>query len=426
MDQENSHTTQKKDISKSLDLDLRAHGNTILTIYLLILIKYIWISDSYFDVQFVMSTLFMIIINWIKINGDRLTDEIKDVGKFLGHIMFISVCFSIICGVVSFIYSILFYFGFSNTVIFFKIICVFLMSGLLPMYTKQLNEKLSKSNIGTKILQCINYYYNTYVVSKKIYERVINYGKHLLKNYVWVYCKIFFNKFMKINAELSDNKQSLIVKSKLNDKYTDAKNYINDQVIQPIVVNSVQNILNTDHFAGMNLNFSLEQSPKQYKSVSSNRSMNMSSLVNKKTIDNDNLDDLDEDVDLSNVPEVSEEQIEKAENLDRFLTAQQIDTPKIKTSEDNRATLKKKMAEKKAMRTLGNKQALKNNISNMMNMPAMKDFLDMPGMKEMMSSLTEGNNIDKILKQAPNDKSPQSLIEGDHIKKLLQEFSKKN
>lgn len=417
---------------------------TLLTIYFLILIKYIFISDNYFDIHFIMSTLFIIIINWIKLakNKGKTVDKIKDIGKFLTHVMFISFCFSIICNVISFIYGILFYFGFSNTIIFFKILCVFFMSDLIPMFKKQLNEKLSKSNIGTKILEGINHYYNTYVISKNIYEHVIEYGKYILKNYIWVYCKTIFNKFLEINNELAENSQSTIVKSKINDKYNDAKKYITNQVIQPMVMESFQSVLESEPFANIDLtnidltNFDMEiqnnseeilPASKQYKKFPHVKNMNMSSLANKKTINDDNFDDLDEDLDLSNVPEVSEEQIKKAEMLDKKIMANQDDIPKNKTSDDNRTALRKKMAEKKAIRTIGNRQAIKNNISNIMNMPEMNDFMKkMPGMNEMMNSMINGNNFDKLLNQIPKNKDSQPSFDNNQLKELLKGISKKN
>jgi hypothetical protein len=363
-----------------------------------------------------MSTSFIVIVNWIKLNADKLSDEIKDMGTFLGHMMFISICFSIISSFISFIYGILFYFGFSNTIIFVKIVCVLLMSGLLPKYKEQLNEKLTKSNIGRKILEFINYYYNTYVVSKKIYEKIIEFVKFIIKKYVWVFCKIIFHKFIKINNELSNNSQSKIVKSKLDEKYDNAKKYIIDQVIQPMVMKQFQHVLDSDPFT--NINFgkpNSEISPKQYKNTIHTKSINMSSLTNKKTIDSDNIDDLDEELDLSNVPEVSKEQIEKAEKID-----------KTQTIQDNRAALKKKMAEKKAMRTSGSKnQKVMNNISNLMNMPEMNDLMNMPGMNEMMKNMLKNNNLEKIVKQTPKNGSDAPSINNDLMNQLMNQLNKK-
>ena len=97
---------------------------------------------------------------------------------------------------------------------------------------------------------------------------------------------------------------------------------------------------------------------------------------------------MDEEIDLSNVPE-PEEQDENINNSDKIqnIPENNIDqqkkdnNKKSTTDEERKATLKRKMAEKRAARTGNRSQKTTQNIANIMNMP---------GMNEMMETMLKG------------------------------------
>jgi len=362
--------------------------------------------------------------------ADRLSDKLKDIGKFLGHTMFISVCFSVVSGFISLIYNIVFVYGFVNTIVAVYFLSTFLMSSIINMFARQLIESISQSNIGSKFLDLLNYYYNTYIVSKKIYERVKIFLKKIARNYVLFYCKIIMNKFIKINNELSDNQQSKLIKSKIDNKCSSTKNYIIEQIVQPYFIRSFQAALEKDVFEmPFNPNMGLYTNNKidtkivkpignQYKTTLPSNNIDMNFLGNNKIID-DSMDDLDDnDTDLDNSLKVSEEQIKDAEKLDNELNRELSEKSKELTPEEKKNALRKKVAEKKAARTAGRGQQAKQNMSNIMAMP---------GMNEMFETMLQGDNLEKIMKQMPQNNVSMQMpnIDANQMKQIMRSINKK-
>jgi hypothetical protein len=404
---------------------------TIVFVYILIFLKFLFFSNTYFDLQFFTSSLLIVLLIWINMRTDKLTNEMQDFGKFLSYVMFISICFSLVCGLFSFVYNILFYFGFVNTIIIINTICMFLMSELVPLFKHNLNEKLTKSNIGNKILSMITYYYNTYIVSKKLGQKILDYINFFVIQYVWTWCKFIFSKFIKINEELSNNSQSKIIKTKLNNKYSDAKNYIIEQIVQPFFIESFQNALKNDPFDIMiDPNNMPINKQKSYKNNLHNQNINMNFLLNTQVNNKDildDLDDLDEAPDLSSIPaenqnETTDKIIDNVtDNVTNNVTDKIPDKMVSKqptiTAAERKAILKKKIAEKKASRRTGGtslgQRSKQNQITNLMNMP---------GMNEMMETMLKGDNLEKIMKQMPKDQMDPQMknIDPEQMKQMKQ------
>lgn len=223
--------------------------SAILLLYLFIFFKYLFYAIKFFDMQFITATLMIVLLSWINMSADKIPDEIKDSGKFMGHIMFISVCFSMFSEIINAIYCIIFRYGFVNTIIILHVFFLVSMSGLINIFKEKIKFYLSKSHLGNMILNGLNYYYNTYIVTKKYNERIMEIIKYYFNNYVWYYTKIIFSKFVKINVELSDNQQFKIVKNKMNNKYESIKQFAVEKMIQPYVMSSIQSALEKDPFS---------------------------------------------------------------------------------------------------------------------------------------------------------------------------------
>ena len=407
---------------------------SIIAMYVFILIKYLLFATSFFDVQFIIASLLMMLLVWLNYYTGTLSNETEDKCKFLCHSMFVSVCMSLVCNFISLIYGVLFYFGFVNTIITVNIVSMFLMSELKKNISESVTSYLSKSTYGTKFLELINYYYNEYILSTNIYETVVSYVKYFLVNYVWVFIKSLYDKFMKINSSLCDNEQSKTVKNKLDNRYASTKNYIIEDVVQPYCIKSFQDALENQAFQLENQTFPPETNRRilknPYKTIIPNNNISMSFLQKTDMKNDDNVDDdLDEDIDLSNVPVVPEKQITEAEILDKQIKEEKnkpVQAPvKILTPEERRAALQRKLAEKRAARTPG--MGRRNVKSNQKEMDNIFNSMNMPGMDQMMENILKGNNLEKLMKQIPQDQlnKQMSPAETEQMKKMLLSMSKK-
>lgn len=396
--------------------------STILLLYIFIFFKYIFYSVNYFNIQFIMATIMIVLISWINISHDNISEESHQTGKFIGHIMFINVCFSLFGEIISFIYSKIFYYGFINSIILIYITSLITMSKLTNTFKEKIQSCLLKSNIGSTILNCLNYYYNTYIITKKYNKKIIDLCKYCFSNYIWIYSKIVLGKFIKINNELGNNKEFNIVKKNFNDKCSNIKQIVIEHAVQPYFIKTLQESLIKDPFDESH-NKVRHLKAMSYKNSLLDDSIDMSFLNNTNLAENnDDFDDLD-DIDLSNVPDVSVNQYNEENN-------EEINKEKLQTSKNtiNKAIPDKiTRQERRAMlrKKIKNKQTERNGNKNI------KQTMKMPDMQKMMDTMLKGDNLEKIMKEFPM--SGQNGIGGlgqkldtNKMKKIIQNLSKNN
>ena len=168
-------------------------------------------------------------------------------------------------------------------------------------------------------------------------------------------------------------------------------------------------------------------------------------IESQDDINDNNVDDLDVEPDLSNVLKVSSKQIEEAEKLDEnkseipSLSTSSDDslmpnkdsensnssnmstTPKLSTPEERKEAYRKAMARKKASRNTGsrNQNSMQQNMANIMNIP---------GMNKMMDTMLQGNNLEKLMKQIPPGTMGGSApaVSVDQMKQLIGAMNKNN
>jgi len=128
----------------------------------------------------------------------------------------------------------------------------------------------------------------------------------------------------------------------------------------------------------------------------------------------DQFDDLDL-VDISDAP--TDEDVNK---INKDIDAKDEAARKVA----NRAILKKKIAQKKAMRT-GQTQRQAKQVQE--NMSQMKSN---PEMTAMMQMMMQGDNLNKLMKQLPTDQLNSSIPGGkpnpEDMKKIIAQMMKKN
>ena len=427
-----------------------SNGEILTYIYLFILLRYFLWSDNYFDMQFIVSTILIGLMMWIyrSVDNKEYTEETKQIIKFLAHMMFISLVFSLLCDVISIIYGIIFYFGFVNTMVIGNIIVMSAMAGLVDIFKDKISKYLSRTHIGNWLMDMMNYYYNTYIVSKKIYETIILIFKYVLVNYVWYAIKFIFNKFVSINSEFSANNNSELVKKKLNNKCNGTKDYFFNQIMQPYIVSSLTSTINSNAFS-LDTSSQIDENliiPKMsYKNNLTNQNMDMSFLEKTKIEetndldDLDDLDDLEEDIDLleqtkNNVPKIEITPTPISASTTEIKPNIQTPTFKQLTTEEKKALLRKKLAEKKAARTMGSsnrnrttqRMAQPNaNVNSNANANA-AEMMKNPFMGKMMETILQGDNLEKLMKTMPQNQQMPPISQSDmsKVKHFIREMNK--
>jgi hypothetical protein len=356
-------------------------------------------------------------------------------------------------------------------------------SGSTQSCINWLTENSSKIFLGDKLLQFIDHSVFLFNKIKKLAKFLFIWSQNIVINYVYPYGIIILTKLYRLHNELADNNRSGQVKNKLDNKYVGTKSYVVEKFVQPYVVKSFEDAMRNNPFDAQfneqfnnqfnnqfndlindqindqlndqlsdqlndqlsdQLNDQVEiQNADSCQDSLSNKGINMSFLSNTTMDDSaDSLDD-DLDVEVENMPmpepvnPTETTQTNSSTSSASQTTAQPVKSDTIKDSVkesskeppvriDNREMLRRKLAEKtagkKAMRTgvipRGNKAA-KKNMATMMNMP---------GMNEMMETMFQGDNLEKIMKQIPQGGLGTKMppIDPAQMKKVMQAMMNKN
>lgn len=410
----------------------------ILLFNIAIITKNLVFSQGFLDFQLTLSSILLCITTWI--NTSSTDSETKSVAKFFGHITFLSLCFSIICGLISTLFSVLFYFGFANTIIILNIACMVLFSGVTNWMKVTIIKILSEYNIGNKILDLTNHYYDEYFEQKKYHEVITSSLVTLVTEYLCKYSRMLCAQIIRINTKLNDNTQSKIIYEQICDRL----NYLKLCIISKILKSLFQGV------PDMNMDFDIDC---QYKNRTQNDIMEMSFLQNAETnskmqnaimnmnfLQNAN-DDLDEDDDIfgemnnritnveikdetknnskdgiKNSPEDGVKYSSNngtANNSKDDVNDSSKDTLKntSKPAEQNHTKLKNKMKEKKINRTKKN-QRTENNL------------FDKEKMDQVFNMMMKGDNFGKIMKEMQTSNQTPN-IDQEKIKQLIQSMNRK-
>lgn len=381
-------------------------------LYSFLFLKYLFVSNEY-DLSFynIIISMFTLMIH--RFMGNKFSEEINDYINFLLHILFISICFSLLTDILSSIYQTIFYFGFTNTMVTVILLLMVAMSEMASNSVGNIHNFLYNFNIGKKIIGTYNYLQKIFY---EIYDRMVKWVHYLIE-YIWTYTKIIFVKFMEINKKLSDNSRSKKIKINFANKYYNTRDYVLNNMIKSYLINSFQNSMKN-----------------QYKNTISMETINMNAEGN----DYEQPEDLDDDSENTNIS--SADKIDFKNSVDDLVQREEPKPPqtlkveetenKISetvndknqalpqvTKEDKKATFRKKLQEMKSIRTgmtARNQKMAKNNLSNAMNNPEFK---------QMMDAMMKGNNLENLMKQIP--KRQNVSINDEYLKKVLEDLGKK-
>lgn len=374
----------------------------------------VFFRGTFIDLQFLFSTFLFMTLTLIHFSADKLDKNTKELGKFIAHVLFLVLCFSLLVSFLGFLYNILFYFGFTNSIIFVFVCYSALVSGLVKTFKNNTVTNLNKYYLGEMFLRNLNYHYNTYIISKKVYHKSTLYLKNFYNNYIKHYFYYFYYKFMTINNQLSANTQSKLVKNNLIAQYSNVQDYFFIELMQPYLMNNIQLSLSNNSFENKPYkNNIINLNNKDMDAVFLNSltlEKNISSNINNLD-DLDDLDDLNETDDSENILKVPQSQIDEAEKLEKELkeSSNQNSNETNLSSAEKKQAFKKKLAEKKAIR-LGASPS-----PNFATGPKGQK-VKMPSPNDLMG-MFQDEKFSKMFENIPFDKKN---IDATQIKKILQ------
>jgi hypothetical protein len=465
---------------------------TIGILYAFIALKSFFFGFDPWNFQLLSVTYLMCFVTAFDILLTKLSPEVMDIFKFIAHFIFVTLIFSIISNIISFMYGTVFYLGFINTIA----ICLFISSGVIGLIKTQLITVLSTSNTGRMILDMVNYCYNLFLLAFNYVYGFILTGKTFL-NDLTPYFGVIFNRFYEVHTDLKDNSGSRMIKNKLDDKYSQAKSQFIQKVVQPYFFKSFTSTLNSNLFNqtptnssvkftysqeiplnNSSLNISKEQSEdfknlfKEFNKVLvdtkqldkdkiksssmtakqvmnslgpyedvSPEDINMNFLTNTAINEDDTLDDdLDADIDSIDIP-VNNDLISQEVNTESTTESttevpeKPVKTVSKVTSKPAPKTAPKQLSAKDKKKLLRQKIAAKKNQRNGGIVPGgnpskkdMANILNMPGMEQMVQTMMQGDNLQKLLSEIPPEKigfDQMPQIDQNQMKQIMQGIMKK-
>jgi len=321
---------------------------SLLTLSVLYLFTVGWnylFSDSIFYVMLV-STLFMM---WMGYYYSKMDYLHEDTTKFIGHILFSHLNVQSIMCILKSIYNVVFYFGFTTTIFGYLIILLLQEDDFINEINKHVPYVKNMTNVLDYLYGIYIQYIKPYNIPSKVYDL-------LYENIPLIY-----NKIYESHTEFKNNKWSNIILSKMNNNKKDIKATVTKYAVKQMMSSS----LNMDY-------------------IKSNDDTDMDV--------EEVFDDLDEDVSSSD-----ENKVETNEN--------KVELVKETSNNDKRALLRKKIAEKKAGRSVGSKpqRSVQPSIqlNHLANMPGMGDAVQtMMNDPEFMKNFNNPAFLENIMSNA--------------------------
>uniref|UniRef100_A0A6C0CBJ0 Uncharacterized protein n=1 Tax=viral metagenome TaxID=1070528 RepID=A0A6C0CBJ0_9ZZZZ len=307
--------------------------------------------------------------------SSTLSDKMKETGKFISHLLFISLTCNTVWSTLAIMYNCFFYFGFFNTIVNLFLFSFLVMGGFVQMAQEGVMDWMGKYTLGQQILTGLNNYYDLYIVSANLWTRICEHVKYVFKNYVQVYGTVVIDKLLTVNADLSDNLKSKKVIARLDKKYAVTKDMFMQEYLQPYFFSLIESTISGDPFQNVNNSYKVNT--------------DMTDKFEKMVLDSeiDNLSDEDEDTSPAAVP---------------------IEPPKVLSPEENRQMLRKKIAAKKAARGNRNKQM------------QMSTKSQPPNMNKMMETMMQGDNLKKFMTAFPPDKMDPANLDDKQLELMMQ------
>lgn len=396
---------------------------TLICVYVYTLIHNIVTSTTYFTTVLILSNILLFnsfaVHIYYKISVTKYKHLIKikqglndlsvmkyvDLMTFVNHIIYTILLINIVSSVINFFCYIIFYYGFSNSVLIIYMTSIFFLSNIVTVFKTKLLSLSDKYVFVSKCLKILNYYYNTYYVTLKLGNIMYIYLCKFSQQ-VWIFLKFIHTNLYNLEKQYSNNSQTAIYKNNLSNSYKQKKDYFLNRVVDTCFYyfadsRKLDNVRNFNR---------METEHNGIKMFHDKNVIMDSNTTDEETLNSmDDLDDLD-NIDSSDAPVVTNEQIADAEKLEKDLE-----------TEKNRKKLREKISNKRTNRggrKIKNTQTTQNkkNIGNMMSNPLMKN---------MMQNMLKGDNLEKILSNMPSTNVPAlNQTELQNMKNLLNNMTK--
>lgn len=334
---------------------------TLAKIYIFTLINYACTSNIF---SLVIANI--LLVTSLLVNIGFSPDVINNL-MFVCHVLYIVLLINIVHDILSIVFSTLFYFGFTNLVIVLYFISVILMSNIITSFQSKILDLSNRYSIVNRIVTALNYYYNAYIVAYRVGEIIIS-ALTVCFATTYSYSKSVLIKIFMLQTEYAANKQTEKYIDNLDIAYGTTRRYFMMKVLSN-KIKEVNKILSSNK---LDINFP------------DNQDIGM---------EEDFMDDLD-DVDITDAPVVTKEQLEQDE---------------LAQKEEQRKALKEKIRSKKQSRRNGNVPSVPN-----------KNVMADPMFKNMVANMANNDDLLKML----GGKGKLDNSDMKQVKNMLQSLTK--
>jgi hypothetical protein len=385
---------------------------------------------------------------------DKISPGSMDNIKFLEHTCLVVYEIYAVGYILSLLCGLLFYFGFVITIIVMA--CVL----LIGMEKDNILKTMEENPNGAILLNGVDFFKSTAIYLFPYLKELI---VHLFLLVVPI-CLYVFQKLMDLNTNLADNtKTKLIKKQVVSSAYALFMPMVMGMMFGPSTSSEDNSTAKkkfpmgmppfaTPNFTPKNTNPPLMPlnkveipSSNMYKNIPSSNSDPMSFLKNTNFVEDDIIDDdLDEDLDAC-LDDCLEE-LEKKPSKPAITQSTQSDSSSqnqllektnndaIRTADENKQALKKKIEQKKMARsgkrqqttgsgpqvvtTTKGKKANRNNAQTA-NQPSQTEL------SNMMDFIMQKDNMEMLMKEFPPDQNGQPTVDPIKLRKLMGQMAKK-
>lgn len=171
--------------------------------YLIIFSYYFFNIDLINILAFIMVPSIIYLLKYIP-------EHMKDIFKMIGRIIFYYLMMIIGCDIFFFIYNIVFYFGFSLTIMMINIISTLIMNNVLKNLMHNIHNKISEHHTGKIIIKFFSAHVNdvSFIIKFMFF----------MKNVIFMYCMTLYNDLVEINNSLNIKRSDVKKRFSLDDQ----------------------------------------------------------------------------------------------------------------------------------------------------------------------------------------------------------------